>query len=137
MLYVSDGYGSGRRSNSTFFVKKNRMESEKEKEKEKEEINNGSNKIPTTTSDTGFCDTISTQYTEFYNKKLLFWPCPKMKVSFNRLLYFLLCYLIKKMCYLIRFYNVGEFFWCNDILILRHRFVFGANESAKLFFTVF
>lgn len=89
VLYVSDGYGSGRRGNSTFVVRTNKKESENEREKA-EEINNGSNKMPTTTaraSDTGFCDTISTQYTELYNKNVLFWPCPKMKVSFSRLLY--------------------------------------------------
>lgn len=82
VLYVSDGYGSGRRSNSTFVVKTNRKKLEKEREREEEEINNGSNKMPSITSDTGFCDTISTQYTELYNKRVLFWPCPKMKVSF-------------------------------------------------------
>lgn len=91
MLYVSDGYGSGRqqqRSNHAFVVKNNnnnKKESEKEREIE-EEINNGSNKMPTTPMDTGFCNTISSQYTELYKKNVLFWPCPNMKVSFKLLL---------------------------------------------------
>lgn len=95
VLYVSDGYGSRRRNISTFVVKSNKKESENEREKEEEEINNGSNKMPTTASDTGFCDTISTQYTELYNKNVLFWPCPKMKVSFNRFL----CYCYNSIMY--------------------------------------
>lgn len=29
----------------------------------------------------GYCDVISTEFSMLYNKNIIFWPCPKMKVS--------------------------------------------------------
>lgn len=40
------------------------------------EINNNSQLL-----DSGSCDMMSTQYSALYNKTVLFWPCPSMKVS--------------------------------------------------------
>ncbi|XP_063708957.1 uncharacterized protein LOC134837507 [Culicoides brevitarsis] len=89
VLYVSDGYGSGGRRVSSFVEDLRRKQAEEEKTENKaaaegeakddEEIDKGGNKMPSTISNAGFCDTISTQYTELYNKSVLFWPCPKMK----------------------------------------------------------
>jgi hypothetical protein len=29
----------------------------------------------------GYCDILATKFSVLYNKNIIFWPCPKMKVS--------------------------------------------------------
>lgn len=34
----------------------------------------------------GYCDVIATEFSQLYNKNIIFWPCPKMKVSEKNIL---------------------------------------------------
>lgn len=63
---------------------KTKKENDKKKvQKNEEEINMENNQSSRNSKsfDTGFCDIVSVQYSILYNKNVLFWPCPQMKVS--------------------------------------------------------